>query len=222
MNLSKRLQAIADFVPRNSNVIDVGTDHAYIPIYLVQQGIATHCLATDVRKGPLEKAKKNLETYHIQNIDLLQANGLEGIEYDKNQVVIISGMGGYLIRDILQRGKKFYRLILQPQQDCQVVRRYLHENGYCIIDENFIKDEEKYYTIIVAELGNVTYYEHDYEYIYGKQVIEKKVPVFKEWLELRLEKQEKIYQNLPTHVTKRKEELEQELQLLRKVKLCLD
>lgn len=222
MKLSKRLQAIADFVPPNSHLLDIGTDHAYIPIYLIQKGIAIDCLATDIRKGPLEKAKKNLDAYHIQNVKLMQTNGLEGITCDKNSVVIISGMGGYLITDILQKGKPFQKLILQPQQDSIVVRKFLHDNGYEIVDETFIKEDGKYYTIIVAELGNVTYYEHDYEYIYGKHIIEKKLPAFKEWLEIKLEKQEKIYSQLPKSAVARKEELMQEIQLLRKVKKCLN
>lgn len=222
MKLSKRLQAIADLVPPKSHVIDVGTDHAYIPIYLVQNGIAIDCLATDIRKGPLEKARKNLEAYHIQNVALIQTNGLEGISCGTDSIVIISGMGGYLITDILQKGKRFQKLILQPQQDSRVVRKFLHEHGYEIIDETFIKDEEKYYTIIVAELGNVTYYKHDYEYTYGKHVIEKKLPVFKEWLEIKLEKQETIYRKLPNSAVARKEELLQEINTLRKVKECLN
>lgn len=222
MKLSKRLQAIADFVPKGSRVIDVGTDHAYIPIYLMKQGIAASCLATDIRKGPLEKAQKNLKANGIDSIQLMQTNGLEGITKDEGDLVIISGMGGYLIKEILERGERFKRLILQPQQDSIVVRKFLHEQGYVIIDEDFIKDEDKYYTIIVAELGNITYYKHDYEYIYGKHIIDKKTSTFKEWLELKLEKQEQLYQSLPKQAISRRAELEQELKQLRTVKQCLN
>lgn len=94
MQLSIRLSAIASFVPKGSYVIDVGTDHAYIPIYLVEQGIAKACLATDINKGPLEKARKNLAFHGIQNVSLRQTNGLEGIEIGTGDVVMISGMGG--------------------------------------------------------------------------------------------------------------------------------
>ena len=157
MQLSIRLSAIAGFVPQGSRVIDVGTDHAYIPIYLTEAGIAKSCLATDINKGPLEKARKNLVAHKISNVSLKQTNGLEGIEQDAGDVVMISGMGGYLIIDILQRSKalvqKMKKLILQPQQDIDEVRKYLHAMGFKIEDEAFVQDEEKYYTIIVAVPG---------------------------------------------------------------------
>lgn len=230
MQLSIRLSAIASNVPRGSRVIDVGTDHAYIPIYLVEEGLAVSCLATDINKGPIEKAQKNLVAHGIQNVELMQTNGVEGIPSDKGDVLMISGMGGYLIVDILKRGKELVqnlkRMILQPQQDVIEVRKYLHSIGFCIVDEDFVKDEDKYYTIIVAEPGEVKCYEHEYEYLYGKCLIEKKLPIFREWLEMKLEKQEGIYKALKSQespsANTRREELEKEIDTLREVQKCLD
>jgi len=230
VQLSTRLSAIASFVPRGSQVIDVGTDHAYIPIYLVETGLAVSCLATDINKGPLEKAKKNITAHGINNIELMQTNGVEGIPADRGDVLMISGMGGYLIVDILKRGKDLVqnikRLILQPQQDIVEVRKYLHAIGFKIVEETFVKDEEKYYTIIVAEPGQEAPYTHEYQYLYGKCLIEKKIPVFKEWLEMKLAKQEGIYkalehQNTPSAYARCKE-LEEEIQTLREVRKCLN
>lgn len=229
VQLSERLSAIASFVPKGSRVIDVGTDHAYIPIYLVETGLATTCLATDINKGPLEKAQKNILAHGISCIELMQTNGVEGITSDKGDVLMISGMGGYLIVDILKRGsvlvKNLKRMILQPQQDIEEVRKYLHSIGFCIVDENFVKDEDKYYTIIVAQPGEEQYAKV-YEYLYGRCLIEKKLPVFKEWVKMKLKKQEGIYEALQNQdspsANVRKEQLEEEIQILKEVEACLN
>lgn len=228
MQLSRRLSAIASFVPKGSRVIDVGTDHAYIPIYLVEQGIAETCLATDINKGPLEKAKKNLVAHGIECVTLKQTNGLAGIEIGSGDVVMISGMGGYLIIDILEKSlplvQSMKKLILQPQQDIVEVRKYLHEIGFIIEDETFVEDEEKYYTIIVAVPGKERY-EKAYEYLYGKCLIEKKSPVLKKWVAEKLMKQQGIYKAIEMQtsfsVLKRKKELEEEIQILKEVQSCL-
>ena len=229
VQLSIRLSAIASFVPKGSHVIDVGTDHAYIPIYLVETGLAVSCLATDINKGPLEKAQKNISAHGIDCIELMQTNGVEGIDPNRGDVLMISGMGGYLIVDILKRGqelvKNLKRIILQPQQDIEEVRKYLHQIGFKIVDETFVKDEDKYYTIIVAEPG-VEQYDKEYEYLYGKCLIEKKLPLFKEWLEMKLSKQEGIYKALEKQdspsANERKNQLKEEINMLREVKVCVN
>lgn len=228
VQLSVRLSAIASFVPKGSHVIDVGTDHAYIPIYLVESGLAVTCLATDINKGPLEKAQKNISAHGIQCIELMQTNGVEGIAPDKGDVLMISGMGGYLIVDILKRGqelvKNLKRMILQPQQDIIEVRKYIHHIGFKIVEETFVKDEDKYYTVIVAEPG-VEQYEQEYEYLYGKKLIEKKLPMFKEWVEMKLAKQKGIYKALQNQdspsANERKGQLEEEIRTLREVEARL-
>lgn len=229
MQLSTRLAAIAQFVPKQSHVIDVGTDHAYIPIYLVEQGIALSCLATDINKGPLEKAKKNLVAHQLeQKIKLMQTNGVEGVTADQGEVLMISGMGGYLIIDILQRGhelvRKMKKLILQPQQDIVEVRKYLHQIGFRIEAEAFVEDDEKYYTVISAVPGKECY-EKAYEYAYGKCLIEQKNEVLKEWVEMKLAKQEGIYQSLfkqdSEGAKRRQNELREEIAVLREVEKCL-
>ncbi len=230
MELSTRLAAIANFVPKGSHVIDVGTDHAYIPIFLVQTGRALSCLATDINEGPLEKAQKNLKMHHIQNVELVRTNGVEGIEPNKGNVLMISGMGGYLIIDILKRGDELVhhmkRLILQPQQDIGEVRKYLHQIGFKIVDEAFVKDDEKYYTVIVAEPGSEKPYEKAYEYLYGKCLIQKQSEVFKEWLNMKLLKQQGIYKALrgqdSPSANLRKVELEKEIDCLKEVAKCLN
>lgn len=228
MQLTNRLGAIAAYVSEGSRVIDVGTDHAYIPIYLVKNKKVVSCIATDINKGPLEKAKKNIEDYKLDNITLKLTNGLEGIPADAGDVIMISGMGGYLIIDILSRApelvKAAKKLILQPQQDISEVRKYLHQIGFQIKDENFVKDDDKYYTVIVATHGEENY-DKEYEYIYGKCLIEKKLPIFKEWLVKKDEKLKGIYKSLQNqsseHIERRKKELEEELSVHHEVMKCL-
>lgn len=229
MQLSTRLQAIAQFVPRGSRVIDVGTDHAYIPIYLVEEGLAVSCLATDINKGPLEKAAKNIAAHGLEQVSLMQTNGVHGITCDAGDILMISGMGGYLIIDILSRGQALVqnmkKMILQPQQDVDAVRRYLHQIGFCIEQEAFVNDEDKYYTVLSAVPG-IEHYEKEYEYLYGKYLIREKNAILKEWVEMKLGKQEGIYQALVMQNTesakKRIQELQTEMHMLREVKMCLD
>ena len=224
VQLSIRLQALADFVPQDSHVIDVGTDHAHIPIYLVKNKIATNCIATDINAGPLEKAARNMKAYNVTNIKLVQTNGLQGLEEDFGDVIMISGMGGYLITEILKASpmvvKRAKRLILQPQQDADVVRHFLHEHDFCIKEENFVKDEEKYYNIMCVEPGQAAY-KKEYEYKYGKCLIEKPNEVFKEWLKQKEDKLQTIYASLQNKETasakKRREEIKAELEMHQEV-----
>lgn len=229
MQLSNRLAAIAAYVPKGSRVIDVGTDHAYIPIYLRKQQIAASCLATDINKGPIDKAKKNIDAYSVDNIRLKQTNGLVGLEDEEADVIMISGMGGFLIVEILKRSlplvKRMKKLILQPQQDIDEVRHCLHEIGYKIEDETFVYDEEKYYTIISAVPGEENAYSV-LDYIYGKCLIAKKDPVFKQWVDYKLAKQQNIYTAIAHQETesaaRRRVELEEEINQLKEVKACLN
>ena len=229
MQLSNRLETLTKYVPQGSRVIDVGTDHAYIPIYLIKNKIVTSCMATDINKGPLIKAEQNMAKYRISNIKLKQTSGLQGITEADGNVIMISGMGGYLIIDILKAAmplaKAANRLILQPQQDIDQVRYFLHENGFKIITEDFAKDDDKYYTILVVEKGEEAYTE-PYEYLYGKCLIEKNSPLFREWLEKKQEKLIEIMGHLDTQggvqAMVRKGEINKELAQIEEVIKCLD
>ena len=228
VQLSHRLYTIAQCVPQGSRIIDVGTDHAYIPIYLIKNHQVSACIATDIHKGPLEKAARNMKHHQVKCIDLRLTNGIQGIEAGEGDVMILAGMGGYLTIDILQQSlevvKTMKKLILQPQQDIPCVRQFLHAQGFQIEDEYFVEEDEKYYTIITAVLGE-EHYEKAYDYIYGKRLIEKKTETFKAYM---LEKQAKLI-SLHEHVSKinssysqqRKEELEEELKMHKEVMTCI-
>ena len=153
MKLSKRLQTIADFVKKGAVVADIGTDHAHIPIYLIKNNIISRAYACDINKGPLEKAKENIENFGVsENIVLRLSNGLDKMSSKEVDTIIIAGMGGELIIDILNRGKAFFdkknTFILSPHTKTDEVRDYLIRKGFKILKEDMCIDEGKFYTVM--------------------------------------------------------------------------
>lgn len=156
VKLSKRLLMIANFVPLNKKVADIGSDHALLPCYLLQKEIATRAIAGELNEGPFLTAKKQINNLKLKDkISARRGNGLEILEIDDADVIIIAGMGGSLIADILENGKdkltKIEMLILQPNVGEEFVRRWLDKNLWNIIDEEIIKEDGKIYEIIVAK-----------------------------------------------------------------------
>ncbi len=156
--LSERLQAIADMVPYGSAVADIGTDHAYIPVYLTNKGISKFAYASDVKKGPLLRAKSTIREFDAQRaVETRMGNGLESIKCGEADTVIIAGMGGILISNILDNSKdvlsEVKTLILQPMTAVYELRKYLYENDYTVSDEILVKEENKLYTVIKAIHG---------------------------------------------------------------------
>ena len=148
MEISFRLNKIAEKVKKGSILADIGTDHAYVPIFLYKKGIIKNAIACDISKGSLEKAKINISKYNLENfIETRLGSGLEKIYLEDNiNTIIIAGMGGMLMIDILKNGieiaKNTETLILQPQKDIPEVRKFLHKNGFKIEDEELLIDEE--------------------------------------------------------------------------------
>ena len=160
MELSKRLKRIAEHVDKCESVADIGTDHGYIPIYLVKEGICKKAIASDINKGPIEKAKVNVAFEGVSNkVKCLLGPGLNPLKVGEVNGVILAGMGGNLTRDILladmDKVKKYDFIILQPAQNPEVLREFLYKNDYEIIDEDLIKDEGRFY-----ELFKVKYNEN--------------------------------------------------------------
>lgn len=152
IDISKRLKTIADSVPKGSFVIDIGTDHAYMPIYLIKSGICNNVLAMDVNKGPLKRAQENINEYQVEDkISLKLSDGLKALEETKTEVVTISGMGGKLIEKILLEGyeklSKDTRLILSPQSEIEHFRLFLKENDILLENEIMLEEEGKFYII---------------------------------------------------------------------------
>lgn len=154
--LTPRLLKIAEMVPEGAAVIDVGTDHAYIPIHLVSEKKVKRALATDINEGPIRRAAENIARFDLTDyIGTQKANGLSGVDSTGYDTVIIAGMGGILISEILENyadanGKTF---ILQPMTASMELRAYLLNHGYMISEEAIVREEEKLYTVIKAKKG---------------------------------------------------------------------
>lgn len=160
INISERLKAVADFVRDGSVVADVGTDHAFLPIYLLQSGKIDSAVAVDINDGPLNIAKNHLKEQNLSDkVDTFISNGLENIAPNSVDDIVIAGMGGELIAEILGNAawvkNMRYRLILQPMTRPEALRKFLFENCFEIRAEKAICEGDKLYTIIMAEYTGI-------------------------------------------------------------------
>ncbi|ATF41305.1 tRNA (adenine(22)-N(1))-methyltransferase [Weissella paramesenteroides] len=162
-HLSKRLAAVADFVPDGARMADIGSDHAYLPANLLLNKHISFAIAGEVAPGPLANVETEIQRHRLSDVLMPRlANGLAAIKTsDLIDTVVIAGMGGRLICQILTDGEldkfRYHRLVLQPNIDTDLVRAWLAENSYHLVDEAVVADDGHYYEILVAEPGNVTY-----------------------------------------------------------------
>lgn len=158
--LDSRMTVIAHCVPKGAVLADIGTDHGKLPVYLAQKGIIKKAVAADINEMPLQKAVNNIKKNGLSRIiDTYLTDGLKGIEQFSPDCVVIAGMGGELIAQILEEGtvdKRNIKYILQPMTKEEALRKYLCENGYRITDEHLVK-EGKLYQIICAEYTGEMY-----------------------------------------------------------------
>ncbi|MCM1115225.1 MAG: class I SAM-dependent methyltransferase [Clostridium sp.] len=151
--LSIRLKAVADLVKPGAAIADIGTDHGYVPVYLVKTGIVTSAVAADINEGPLSSCEALVKQEGLCNtIKTRLSNGLDKIESDAYDTVIIAGMGGELISEILSkqdlRGK---HIILNPMTHPEIARKFLYDNGFDIMNDLIVKDGRHYYNVFDAE-----------------------------------------------------------------------
>lgn len=189
MKLSPRLKAAADLVRCGKKIADIGTDHAHLPIYLVENGICPQAIGSDLREGPIANAKANVASAGLSDrIQLRLASGLDKVSPDEADDVIIAGMGGILISEILEKAQwlkdESKHLVLQPQSHAEILRTYLISNGYRIECENVCEDTGRLYCVMSVYYNSdkKAYPEH-YEY-YG-EIPSCKSPLAEEYL-LRL------------------------------------
>lgn len=153
--ISKRLLCAASFAKKGEVIADVGTDHAYLPIYLYTSGVIKGAVVSDINEGPIERARRNIAEYSCEGaITPILCDGLSKIgEYSPDSVFIL-GMGGELIANIISNAEWLKengtRLVLQPMTHSEILRDYLDKNGFEIIDETMVEDS-KIYQIIVAK-----------------------------------------------------------------------
>lgn len=153
ITLSKRLEAVAGLIKRDGALADVGTDHGYIPIAMVLRGHAEKAIAMDLRTGPLERAREHITAYGLEDrIETRLSDGVSALAENEADSIVVAGMGGELVIHILETGKAVCKsakeLILQPQSEIDEVRKYLRENGYRIVDEDMVEEDQKYYPMM--------------------------------------------------------------------------
>lgn len=159
--ISKRLELVASFVPQGAILLDVGSDHAYLPIDLVEKGKIERAIAGEVVEGPYQSAVKNVEAHGLkEKIQVRLANGLAAFEEaDQVSVITIAGMGGRLIARIIEEGldklASVERLILQPNNREDDLRIWLQEHGFQIVEESILEEAGKFYEILVVEAGQM-------------------------------------------------------------------
>lgn len=160
--LDDRLLLIASMVREDSVVLDVGTDHAYVPIYLIKSGVCRSAVASDINSKPLMKARENAQKFGVfEKISFCLADGIAQIEPERYGVtdIIVAGMGGELIAKIIDDAEYTripgVRLILQPMSSIQELRGYLAEMGYAVISEKLCEVGGKYYTCIISEYDGI-------------------------------------------------------------------
>ncbi len=188
IKLTKRLSAIVRYVKSGSTVIDVGTDHGYIPVFLAQNGIADRMIASDVRRGPLRSAMKSAEEYGVSDkIEFVLADGLSGIgEFDAD-TVIIAGMGGETIIKILNAAPwtchERVELILQPQSKLSELNVWLAGRGYAVTDGELVEDDGKLYVVLCATKGKTANDIRRADAFVNRALVEKRDPLLPKYVD---------------------------------------
>lgn len=196
--LDNRLACAASMVRDNAVVADIGTDHAYLPVYLLKTGKISRAVASDINIGPLRRAMLNAEKYGVaEQISFIQSDGLQAVDAGGEAVdcvddIVICGMGGELIAKIINTSrcakKSGVRLILQPMSSVYELRAYLADSGFCITDERLCKAGGKIYTCMCAHYDGLRREFSVTELLLGKRNIENGDLLFSEYAEQILKK----------------------------------
>ena len=218
MTLSQRMLKIVNFVETGTKILDVGTDHGYIPIYLVENGISKNVIASDISKKSLEKTIRKVKHKKLEEyIDVRLGDGLNVIEPNEVDGVIMAGMGGILIEEILEKSKDITDtidyLIFQPMIGSKELRQYLNKNSFKIVDEELAKDKDKFYEIIYAKRGKGDL-KDNIGFELSKKLIEKKHPLLGSFLEYKIKKYSKILEGLKYKASYKSKKRYNELEFL--------
>ncbi|ABJ72707.1 Predicted SAM-dependent methyltransferase [Lactococcus cremoris subsp. cremoris SK11] len=224
IKLSKRLKAVADYVDKGAKLADIGSDHAYLPTYLVQKNEVEFAVAGEVVKGPFEIAKNHVAQANLkENIQVRLANGLAAIEnVDKIDTIVIAGMGGILISEILEAGKgklsSVKRLILQANNHEDTLRQWLTEHQFVIKAEQILLEAGKFYEIIVAEpTTNENPVLSANDLLFGPFLSKEKSVIFQQKWQKELNTLNKIIDRIPDEQTEKREEVLTEIAKIKEV-----
>ena len=199
--LSNRLDLVASFVPAGARLLDVGSDHAYLPIALLQEGKIEAAIAGEVVEGPYQSAVTNVADNQMSDkISVRLANGLAAFDAeDQIDVIVIAGMGGGLIADILDNGSaklaSVKRLILQPNNREDELRRWLCSHNFQIIEEAIVEENGKFYEIMIAEQGHQVLNAEQERF--GSYLMREQSAVFQDRWQREVDKLEKALAKIP-------------------------
>lgn len=203
MDLSPRLKKIVEMVPKCEILADIGTDHGYVLIELIHAGKITKGIASDNKKKPLEKAKKNAEAEGVSGgMDFRLGEGLRTLMAGEANGAVVAGMGGILTRDILVSSldviKKMDFLLLQPAQNPEMLRKYLYEGPFDILDEEILKEDRRFYEYILVRYNEnpLTKRKNIGEYQVGECLLEKGSELLNEFLESKIWETEGILRKM--------------------------
>ena len=221
--LSKRMTAVANMVSPGSITADIGCDHGFVSIYLIEQHVCSKVIAMDINDGPLKRAKEHIAQRNLSKyIEIRQSDGAKALNYCEDaekhlevDSMIAAGIGGRLMikimEDSMEKILSMKEIILQPQSEIAKVRHFLIKHGFSIVNEDMVFDEGKYYQIIKAipytkEKRALTLYEE----WYGPILIKEKNPALCQYL---LSEKEK-YEGILSHIEKNKDSVTERLQLI--------
>ncbi|RIW31025.1 tRNA (adenine-N(1))-methyltransferase [Bacillus salacetis] len=201
--LSKRLETVVSFIPEGSRIADIGSDHAYLPCYAVDKGIAVSGIAGEVAEGPYQSAVKQVKYSLLEDvISVRKGDGLEVLNQNEADCITIAGMGGALIASILENGKDklggVSRLILQPNVGAAAIRKWLFENGWELKAEKILEEDNKIYEILAADRGNpkTPYNQFEREFLLGPFLLKENSPVFQQKWEQELKQWRNIIEKM--------------------------
>jgi tRNA (adenine22-N1)-methyltransferase len=205
IRLTNRLQTIANLIDNVANVVDVGTDHGYLPVWLAQNDRAHRIAATDIRQGPLASAKASAEEYGVPDrIEFVLTDGLSGIDGSAFDFVVIAGMGGETIAGILEKAtwtrSGSVRLILQPQTKLDELTAWLRRAGYQVFDASLANDGGRMYIVLVAGAGRSGAFREPRDIL-----LEKRDPLLPEYLTSLITKARKALDGLRQSETQQDE-----------------
>lgn len=201
IKISKRLKALSEYIIKGEAAADIGADHAYFALYLIEQGISPHVVIGEINEGPYQRAclaAKNSPYYDY--LSLRKGDGISILENAEVSSVVIAGMGGETITDILandwEKAESYKRFILQAMSKTEVLRLAIINRGWIIIDEDIIQEEEHYYNIIVCEPAQESYALNDLELEIGSKILLADTDIKKQYLRFMLKKYIKVNNSL--------------------------
>lgn len=220
LQLQPRLQLLAELVPVGARLADIGTDHGYLPVWLLQQGRICAAIAADVGQEPLQHAVRTAKEYGVDGVEFRLCDGLKGIRADEVDTIVVAGMGGETIIHILSQAPwtaeiEKYTLLLQPMTKIGELRRWLCDHGYRFCDERLVWDKDFLYPVMTVT-GGVQETLSELQLDYG--VFLEKDPLYDDYITLQIGRLQRVANNKRRS---KKEEIQREAVSLDKLRCQL-